>query len=241
MADEVTTTDTQESPTTDAPAEGATEQQAATDAQSEETTQDATDAGDDEGTALGGPAEKEEAGEEEGKSEDEAKPEIPEKYELSLTDADGNAIELDTEALEAADPVFRELGLSNEQANQLMPVAAKFAERTAEATLKSIMDAGAEQKASWLSDFKADPEIGGAKYEETLHLAAKGLDALGYPEGSDFRKALTESGFGNHPEMGRVFRRIGEMVGEDGFIAPSGAPKTETPVEARWYQNEKEG
>jgi hypothetical protein len=33
--------------------------------------------------------------------------------------------------------------------------------------------------------------------------------------GLEFRKLLTESGFGDHPEMIRMFRKIGEKLGED--------------------------
>ena len=45
-------------------------------------------------------------------------PVLPEKYELAL---DGMTV--DPALVELADPVFRELNLSNDQANQLLPVA----------------------------------------------------------------------------------------------------------------------
>lgn len=183
----------------------------------------------EEGSVLGGDVAEDKA---EG---DDAPQRPPEAYELAM-----EGVELDREAVEAAEPVFRELGLSNDQANKLMPVAKDFADRTANATLKQIVDAGAQQKADWLAAFKADEKIGGAKAEETTHLAAKALDALGYPAGSDFRKVLTETGFGNHPEMIRVFRTLGEMVGEDGFIRSDETPKTDIPTEKRWY-GKKEG
>jgi hypothetical protein len=230
VADEQTTQpDTTTSETTETVTDGAvaeaTEQQAATDAEAGD--EGATDAG-KETSVLGGDVETE--GEGAAEADEEATAGPPEKYELAL-----EGIELDPEAVEAAEPVFRELNLSNEQANKLMPVAKDFAERTAERTLAQIVEAGAAQKKEWFDAFKADPEIGGAKSEETEHLAAKGLDALGYPQGHDFRKALTETGFGNHPEMIRVFRRIGEMVGEDGFVRPDGAKQSDQPTESRWY------
>ena len=234
MADEQTTqpdTTTSETTATETVTDGAvteaTEQQTAADAEAGD--EGATDAG-KETSVLGGDVEAEgEGAAEETKADDEPSG-PPEKYELAL-----EGIELDPEAVEAAEPVFRELNLSNEQANKLMPVAKDFAERTAERTLAQIVEAGAAQKKEWHDAFKADPEIGGAKSDETEHLAAKGLDALGYPQGHDFRKALTETGFGNHPEMIRVFRRIGEMVGEDGFVRPDGAKQSDQPTESRWY------
>lgn len=156
----------------------------------------------------------------------------PEKYDLKL-----EGIELDRQTLDDAEPIFRELNLDNDQANKLMPVAKVFAERTRDATIQQIIDAGAQQKKDWLDAFKADPEIGGAKTEETTHLAAKALDALGYPEGSDFRKVLTETGFGNHPEMIRAMRKIGEMVSEDGFVRGGAAAPT-TNAKSTLYPND---
>lgn len=163
----------------------------------------------------------------------------PEKYELAL-----EGVTLDPEALAAADPVFRELNLTNDQANKLMPVAQDFAKRTSEATVQQLIEAGAQQKKAWLDEFTADPEIGGAKREETEHLAAKALDAMGYTAtgfGDDkkqphpFRKALTESGFGNHPDMIRMARKLGEMVGEDGFVTPNGASTQKLDLADRMY------
>ncbi|WP_379487486.1 hypothetical protein [Novosphingobium soli] len=137
---------------------------------------------------------------------------VPEAYELSV-----EGLELDATAVEEATPVFKELGLSNEQANKLMPEAAKFRDRVANSTLQGIVDAGARQKADWAEATRSDPELGGARLEETLHLSAKALDALGFTEGHEFRQALTDTGFGNHPGMARVLRSLGEMISEDGF------------------------
>ena len=159
---------------------------------------------------------------------------VPEKYELAL---DGMTI--DAGLAEAADPVFRELGLSNDQANKLLPVAQQVMQRTQEAALQQLADAGAQQRKQWLDAFHADPDIGGAKADESTHLAARGLDALGFEKGHPFRQILTESGFGNHPDMIRAFRAIGEMVGEDGTFVRSGAGATEAkPVWERLYPND---
>lgn len=232
MADETTTPqDSTNSEATETVADvaqaDATEQQTTTAAEAGDEGADKTDA---ETSVLGG-----DVADKAGEEADDKTATVPEKYELAM-----EGVDLDRDTVEAAEPVFRELGLSNDQANKLVPVAKDFADRTAQATLKQIMDAGAQQKADWLAAFKADEKIGGAKAEETTHLAAKALDTLGYPEGSDFRKVLTETGFGNHPEMIRVFRTLGEMVGEDGFIRSDGNPKTDIPTEKRWY-SKKEG
>jgi len=208
VADEATTQpDSKNSTTT---SEAPTEQQGTSDTQAVEAGSDVAATADEQGSILGGALEPQ--AEAAADPEPEA-PVVPEKYELTL-----EGVELDADSLAVAEPVFKELGLSNDQANKLMPVAKQFSERIADQTLQSIVDAGRVQKAQWADAAKADPEIGGAKFQETTHLAAKALDALGFPEGSEFRKALTETGFGNHPDMIRAMRKIGEMIGEDGFV-----------------------
>lgn len=223
MADETTPKDTPNSPTIDPPAVPPVDTPPADTPPADAPPADEPPA-DPDSSVLGGKVEDDKP------AEDEAPAGPPEKYELAL-----EGVTLDPEAVEAAEPVFRELNLTNDQANKLMPVAKDFAERTAQSTLKQIMDAGAQQKKDWLDAFAADPEIGGAKREETEHLAAKALDAMGYVADHPFRKALTETGFGNHPDMIRMARRMGELVGEDGFVTPNGAPQVDVPTEQRWY------
>lgn len=233
----VTTTqpDTTSSTTEAAPVVDTTEQPAATDTQAVEAPQGDTGSEADADTSLLG-GNLTESGDEAGK---EAEPEhvVPEKYELAV-----EGLELDAAAIEQASPVFKELNLSNEQANKLMPVAAQFRDKVATETLQQLADAGAAQKAEWLTATKADPDIGGGKLDETLHLAAKALDHFGHAEGSDFRKLLTETGFGNHPEMVRLMRSVGEMLSEDGFVrANAGNSTTPKPLHERLYPSEAKG
>jgi len=163
-----------------------------------------------------------------------AVPVVPERYDLAL---DGFA--MDPALVTNADPVLREIGLSNEAANKLLPVARDIMARTQDALVRQMEDAAAAQKKTWYEAFVADPEIGGAQRAQTEHLAAKGLDALGFVQGHPFRQALNDSGFGNHPDMIRAFRRLGEMVSEDGgLVRPMTAPSTSRPVWERLYPNE---
>lgn len=187
-------------------------------------------------TVLGGavadePAKTEEP---EAKAEEQPASVVPEKYELSL-----EGMDIDAELLGAADPVFRELGLSNEQANALLPVAKQIMDKAVSAQTAQMTDLMAAQRKEWLDAFNADAEIGGGNREQTVHLAGKGLDALGYTEGHPFRQLLTETGLGNHPDMIRAFRRLGEVVGEDGDFVRSGAGgSTQAPPEKRLYPND---
>lgn len=167
-------------------------------------------------------------------AEEVAAPVVPETYDLSL-----EGVELDAALVEEATPIFKELGLTNDQANALLPLAPKLMAQAQEATMQRLIEAGAQQRQQWLEATKADPDIGGAKMEETTHLAAKGLDAIGFVEGHPFRKALTESGFGNHPDMIRMARRLGELVGEDGDFVRAGAGSTTTDPLNELYPNNR--
>jgi hypothetical protein len=164
---------------------------------------------------------------------DPAAPVVPEKYELTL-----EGLTLDPEMVTAADPVLRELGLSNEAANKLLPVAKQMVERTQNEIMRQLQDGMAAQKKEWLDAFAGDAEIGAARRQETEQLAAKALDALGYAQGHPFRTALNETGFGNHPDMIRAFRRMGELIGEDGSFARADVAPASKPAWERLYPNE---
>jgi hypothetical protein len=59
-------------------------------------------------------------------------PVVPEKYELAL-----EGLTIDTALAEAADPILRGLGLTNEQANTLMPLAQRIQQHTQDAWCSS--------------------------------------------------------------------------------------------------------
>lgn len=158
----------------------------------------------------------------------------PERYDLVL-----EGFTIDPALVQNADPVLRDIGLSNDAANKLLPVARDIMARTQEGLVRQIEDAAAAQKKTWYDAFVADPEIGGARRGETEHFAAKALDALGYAQGHPFRQALNDSGFGNHPDMIRAFRCLGELLGEDSaFVRPMTAASRSRPVWERLYPDE---
>jgi hypothetical protein len=91
-----------------------------------------------------------------------------------------------------------------------------------------------EQSAAWLAEVRADHALGGAKFDETKQLIAKGA-TLASPE---LLQMLKASGFGNHPEVIRLFRNIGSRLSEDGFVNGSQSAFSDVPLENRLYPNE---
>lgn len=169
-------------------------------------------------------------------TEETAAAAVPEAYELTAPEG----FSLDAKHVEAATPVFKELGLTNDQANKLMPVAAEFAKDIASGIEARQLQEVTAWRNERLTEAKADPEVGGAKWDESIALSAKALDQFGATKGSEFRNWLTETGLGNHVEFIRMFSKIGREVGEGGFTRADAGAKTDAPIWDRIYSNSEE-
>lgn len=113
-------------------------------------------------------------------------------------------VEVDASALDAAKPLFKELGLDQAGAQKLVEFyASKLGE------VAGTISAQAEAlTAEWQGQIKQD---WGAKYDANLSVAAKAVQ-LGGPE---LRDALNETGAGNHPAIIKFFHQIGSTISED--------------------------
>lgn len=132
----------------------------------------------------------------------------PEKYEFTA----GKDQELDKEAVAAFEPVARELGLSNEQAQKIVDV---YGSTIMPQIAKQQEAAWQNQVTEWAETVKADKELGSV---ESIGNAQKAMDQFGTPE---LKQYLNDSGLGNHPELFRIFSRIGKAMSEDGFVSGS--------------------
>lgn len=113
--------------------------------------------------------------------------------------------------------------MSNEDAGKFLPVGRRNS-RTGQYKHNQRTGRPAAKRKAWPDEAKADgEEIGGAKWDETPHIAAKGPDAVGFKKGHPFRLALEETGFGNNVHMIRLAKTLGDMVGEDGNFVRSDA------------------
>lgn len=149
-------------------------------------------------------AEKDKAKEPEKKDE---KPVVPEKYEFKAPEG---VEQLDPQALAVFEPIAKELGLSQEQAQKLVDIYPQIQQQQAEAWSKQVTD--------WGDQVKADKEIGGDKLTASVGQAQKALDQFGTPA---LREYLESSGLGNHPELVRAFAKVGKMMSEDKIIMPN--------------------
>lgn len=170
-----------------------------------------------------------------------AAPGAPETY-AAFTAPDGYTI--DPKTVEAAAPIFRELGLSQEAAQKLvdfhtsqMIAAAKAPATEYEAT-----------RTAWQAKAKSDPDMAKAVNGGTTGLDAVKLDlgralsAIGDPTlVTEFKQAMDLTGAGDHPAFIKTFWKLAQFVTEGKHVsgaAPSPHGQrppgtTERPAAAR--------
>lgn len=139
-------------------------------------------------------------------------PVVPEAYELKAADG----VEVDKGLVDLATPVFKELSLTNDQAQKISSfyetqVLPGVSQSVQGETLRLL---GLGEIGKWTDQSKADTEIGGAKLEETLAMAAKARDQFSTPALKTF---LEESRIGNHPEVVRFMAKVGRAISEGTF------------------------
>lgn len=132
---------------------------------------------------------------------------VPEKYDLKTPDG----VALDEAALAEFEPIAKELKLTNEQAQKLADIHTKRMQETERANAEQWK----QTTANWVNDIKADKEIGGANMDASVRHAQTALAKFGTPE---LKAQMDATGMGNHPELVRVFARIGKAMAEDNFI-----------------------
>ena len=146
---------------------------------------------------------------------------VPEDGKYTLTMPDGIAV--DEELLGALGPDFRELGLTNSEAQKLADRFIAIQSARAEARGKSW----GETVSKWADDAKADPDIGGRRWDATVRDSRRFVNNMGTPA---LREYLEASGGGNHPELIRIFAKAGALIREDD-PATGGAGGTGRPVD----------
>lgn len=124
-----------------------------------------------------------------------------------------------TEAqLEGFAATAKELGLSQENAQKMLAAMVPTARQYLVDDLKA-------KSQEWASLSEKDPEIGGANFKANVGVANQALKQFATPE---FTALLRGSGLGAHPEVVRVFYRIGKAMQQDHGVtgsasAPAGA------------------
>lgn len=155
---------------------------------------------------------------------DKAPEGAPEVYE-EFKAPDG--IELDAEVMPEVHEIFKELGLSQEKAQEVFEKFLGIQEKLA-GTPEQQMQA-AEQQIVALNTRLAEecknlPDIGGEKFGESLSIASNVMQKFGTPE---FRSLIAYTGVGSHPEFFKMMVSIGKRMAPDTFEQGGEAAKTD--------------
>jgi hypothetical protein len=157
-----------------------------------------------------------------GKPTDQTKPAAPEAY-TAFKAPDGYT--LDPKAIEAVAPIFKELGLTQDQAQKL--VDAQIARDIA--TAKGPQETYANLRKDWQTQTLNHPEIKGARSGEHNGIDAvkaemgKALNAIGDPAlATEFKAAMDLTGAGDHPAFVRTFLKLASFVTEGTHVSGRG-------------------
>jgi hypothetical protein len=124
---------------------------------------------------------------------------------------------VDAAAMKAATDLFRQARLPQDQAQKFIDLAVAREQAAAQRGVQAFIDL----QNQWVSEIKADPDIGGDRLEASLAAAARAIDRLAVP---GLREALNLTGAGNNPAIVKAFVRLGQMVSEDRFRPGNDAP-----------------
>lgn len=155
-------------------------------------------------------------------AKDEAKPEsksdlgtytpftVPEGYELNPAVA--------TEA----STLFKEMNLTQEQAQKLVDFYGKQVTSITEASTTSAQTAWNDTNTEWQRQTMADPELGPhiAKVKETI---SRALNSVGDAKlTAEFKSVMDLTGAGNHPAFVKAFYKLASAVTEGRHVKGSG-------------------
>lgn len=127
--------------------------------------------------------------------------------------------ELDPATIEAATPLFRELGLDQAAAQKLVDFYTQRQSTNADKRLADAQTLVADMRAGWRTDFANDKDMAGKAQTITTDFG-RALDRIGDPKiVSDFKAALDLTGAGDHPAVIKALWSLSKMVNESQHVA----------------------
>ena len=123
----------------------------------------------------------------------------PESYVLDLPNFQGSP-----EDLQFIADMAQQSGLPAKEASEFL--------RRSEIYQTILQEKTAE---AWQEASRTDPEFGGAQFDANLAVAKQGYNMFASDE---LKNILEQTGYGNHPEVLRLFHKIGKMMGEDNIV-----------------------
>ncbi|WP_297891688.1 hypothetical protein [uncultured Desulfovibrio sp.] len=133
-------------------------------------------------------------------------------------------------ALKGLNDVCKSANLNEEQANAVMA----YMQGNYTSFVAQQQEAMQTQAKTWIGEFQADKEFGGDKFDASVADAQRALAT--FDKSGTVSKMLKETGYGNNPDVLRIFARVGRALGEDQLIGKGGGAENK-PLEDRMYPN----
>jgi hypothetical protein len=177
-----------------------------------------------------------------------AEPEVAKPAEPSKPDEAAKPTEFDPakltlpEGLKSDDPLFKSFAETladaklgpQERGQKLLDVY----QTAVKAGREAQIEAWKSTNDQWVKDVKADPEIGGAKFESTKASISRAIDSLGPADAASFRQGLDATGAGNHPAIWKGLAKMAAVLTEGGHV--QGSPSKGSPdIGATFFPNSK--
>lgn len=152
----------------------------------------------------------------------------PEHYVLK----NANGEDVEPQELEMMSRMFKDVNLSQEQAQKLYSAY----EKEQGTFIQQSQDAFNKIRDDWFNQTISDPQIGGKNIGQTKLCIKRVMQQCGNKELSEF---LNKTGLGFNPAMVRFMTKVGELLGNDNHFVTGQAPVVVNPLKAR-YKNSPE-
>lgn len=160
------------------------------------------------------------------KTDDATKTDAP-VYDLKLPDG----ATLSEEAIAGVKEKFAAANVPPDQAQALFDAHVEGLKTAMQTATQTLLDNWATTKAAWEGEIKADPEIGGAKLDQSIASIRKGAETLLGPKAAKaFHEALDTTGAGSHPAMVKALFKAFSIHAPATNVsgAPAGAKEART-------------
>lgn len=127
---------------------------------------------------------------------------------------------LDAAQIEAFSPLFKELGISQENAQKFVDKSFEVLPKLIEARDTAIQQEIAKEDALKVEATRKDAEYGGDKFEASAKVANAALAKFGRP---GLAKKLLEAGLASDPDVVHLLWNVGQKLGESIPPAPGDA------------------
>lgn len=147
---------------------------------------------------------------------------VPEKYELKAPEGK----ELDAKLVEEVTPMFKELKLTQDQAQKLTDFWNKHVGAAADNAYKAYEDMRTANRELIVKDPTLGNGMDGFKPEVKANIA-KVMDAIGSPaEVKAFKEAMDFTGAGDNPAFAKAFNNLGKLLSEGSSVRGGGPAST---------------